>query len=141
MNESDKPRVTDHDFLEPEDTGGDRCAFWYENEPPRLLCHRLKSAHGPRRYEIRTVADFMAIPIEKLDDCLHDFDTWLGIQHFAREVGPKLSAEFKMRDVPGECGPDRFIWIDDGKHVATISVLTPDGKVESVEIDTARPPA
>lgn len=82
-----------------------------------------------KRYEIRTVADFAAIPVEKLDACLLDFDGWLRFR-----AAVKLLQGVEMHD------PDVFPWIDDGKHFAKVTVHGPGGELLArQDIETARP--
>lgn len=56
----------------------------------------------PMRYEIRTVEDFCAVPIERLDVCLEEFRTCLALALTARLVAPQTKL-------------DRFTWVDDGE--------------------------
>ena len=74
--------------------------------------------------EMRTVEDFLKVPIDKIDHCLEDFKSWLMVYHSAeamaqyrvKQMGitlPELQKVFKS---------DHFVWIDDGKHDATITI-------------------
>ena len=67
------------------------------------------------RIEIRTVADFVAIPAEKIEHCLKDFALWLSF----REAWKATIGEIEGVSMP----EDKFIWIDDGKHDAHISII------------------
>lgn len=82
-------------------------------------------------YRISSVADFMSVPVDRIDECLAEFGVWLAIQHIARHaetlgVGP-------LTALNGDC----FEWTDDGKHNATISFQTTEGEpIGSVVFDT-----
>ena len=56
-------------------------------------------------YEIRTVKDFLTIPVEKRKSALDDFGLWLGMNDAIAELcaGGLLKVG------------DSFKWIDDGK--------------------------
>ena len=62
------------------------------------------------RYHIKTVADFLTIPEDKLGHAIFDFANWIA---FA------ISGETKkaLKEIPGlEIDLSEFIWVDDGKH-------------------------
>lgn len=66
------------------------------------------------RIEIKTVADFFAIPAEKRAHCLRDFATWLAMASEAKAF---------FAGIEGVIMPtDTFIWLDDGKHDAHIHI-------------------
>lgn len=94
-----------------------------------------------KRYVIKTVADFAQVPPEKRHDCLTDFMIWLEYQSLADILTAAAPPGVAVRvvDDPDGCGPDRFVWIDDGKHVATVSLRAPDGSKETFEVDFAEP--
>lgn len=74
----------------------------------------------PRRYEFRTVADFIALPYDKLDACLTDFRAWcLLITGFRDDVRLGGTLSIKNGDV--------FTWIDDGKHEIALNIKYGDG--------------
>jgi hypothetical protein len=64
----------------------------------------------PKRYAIRTVADFLAIPPEKVGDCLIDFCGWIVVMHSAMDLPSHVTV------------PESFDWIDDGEHLATVTL-------------------
>jgi hypothetical protein len=73
----------------------------------------------PPRYEIRTVADFVALPPEKIGAFLTDFAEWLKVVHVAKglkDAGLVLKSPL-----------DVFSWIDDGKHEMTLTVHDQSG--------------
>ena len=63
------------------------------------------------RYIIKTLADFLTIPPDKLEHALRDFYNWIEYNHafrgLAKEV-PELAAL--------EVDVSKFVWVDDGKH-------------------------
>ena len=61
---------------------------------------------APTRYEIRTVADFIAVPSDRIEAMAEDFASFLTIHAEVAALG--LSDVTQRRDV--------FIWIDDGEH-------------------------
>lgn len=62
------------------------------------------------RYEIRSVQDFMLVPEYRRALCLREFEIWIGMMEDIKKL---------MADVPVRL-PDAYVWIDDGKHQATI---------------------
>jgi hypothetical protein len=63
------------------------------------------------RYIIKTLADFLTIPQEKLEHALKDLYNWIEYNHafavVAKEI-PELAAL--------EVDVSKFVWVDDGKH-------------------------
>jgi hypothetical protein len=62
-------------------------------------------------YSIKTLADFLTIPPEKLQHALRDFFTWLTYcraYEAAAKKHPEV-AELKLN-------LSQFVWLDDGKH-------------------------
>ncbi len=60
----------------------------------------------PRRYQIRTVADFDAVPDDKIDACISDFLTYCEFRRLSRALlDPEVAAV-----------TDFFEWIDDGEE-------------------------
>lgn len=67
------------------------------------------------RYEIRTLADFIAVPSDKREHCLRDFAAWCECIELAKTLG---------EIVGGGVIPDTsvFAWIDDGKSDAHVTI-------------------
>lgn len=66
-----------------------------------------------KEFEIKTVADFLAVPEEKLDECMRDFEHWVKL---ARAMGELLGH--------GVMVVDRFVWVDDGQPgVSSVEVV------------------
>lgn len=84
----------------------------------------------PLTYELRTVADFMALPPEKMDACLLDFAAWLAMHMKAREI----AGQFRIATPT-----DVFAWVDDGKHIATVT-LSHEGEVIASHSHEFAPP-
>lgn len=79
-----------------------------------------------KEYRISSLADFLQVPADKLDECLADFQTWLSLARQADEVSRigsnMLGAEAKL-------SLRAFTWIDDGKRgVSAMDVVTTDGQ-------------
>lgn len=78
----------------------------------------------PKRYEISSVLDFLKVPPERLEDCLEEFKTYLGLKRLLVayfgifEVNAKVEGE--PLDEGVEWGP--FIWIDDGVATTNVTV-------------------
>ena len=73
-----------------------------------------------KRYTIRTIEDFFAVPQEKLVECLHDFALFLHLKAVAEAAAPGQVRWMSERG---------FEWIDDGKHDANVSIQNPDGEM------------
>jgi hypothetical protein len=73
----------------------------------------------PPRYEIRTVADFYAVPESRRGLCLHDFRLWLDVMSGLRGLLGDIAGVHARTDV--------FQWIDDGKHDAEVNITVHDG--------------
>jgi hypothetical protein len=63
------------------------------------------------RYIIKTLADFLTIPQEKLQHALKDFYSWINYNHAFAAM---------TKEIPGlaalEVDVSKFVWVDDGKH-------------------------
>jgi hypothetical protein len=79
------------------------------------------------KYIIKTPADFLTIPQDKLEHALKDFRKWIETNHafaaLAKEI-PLLAAV--------EIDVSEFRWIDDGKHdmIPVFEIEEQAGKVE-----------
>lgn len=72
----------------------------------------------PKRYEIRTVVDMLAVPPDRRDLMLIDLGLFLALRDFMDATFKDLIAEGKAKS------GDVFMWIDDGKHEGNI-ILKP----------------
>ena len=63
------------------------------------------------RYIIRTPADFLKIPQEKLEHALKDFHNWIETHHALAALTKEIPALAKL-----EADVSEFRWIDDGLH-------------------------
>jgi hypothetical protein len=92
---------------------------------------------GPPTYNIVTVRDFLAVPEDRIDACLHDFATFLRTApHWAallKHVCDEMHGPDKVDFVVGE----RFTWVDDDDHNMSFRVITPDG--QSTDVLTLTP--
>jgi hypothetical protein len=79
------------------------------------------------RYIIKTPADFLTIPQEKLEHALKDFHNWIEYSHafavVAKDI-PELAAL--------EVDVSEFCWVDDGTHeiIPVFEIKGPAGGVE-----------
>lgn len=55
---------------------------------------------------IRTVEDFLTVPPDDIEACMHDFANWLRLHHAVRQLFP---------DGPLTAAADEFRWINDGR--------------------------
>ena len=88
----------------------------------------------PKTYSIRTVSDFLALPPEKIAACLTDFEAWLQLVHGALAVIKAQPESIRMNTAT-----DVFPWIDDGKHIATLTVQHGELVVAREEFEFAPP--
>jgi hypothetical protein len=63
------------------------------------------------RYIIKTPADFLTIPQDKLEHALKDFYDWLETHHAFAALAKDLPALAGV-----EADVSEFCWIDDGAH-------------------------
>jgi hypothetical protein len=63
------------------------------------------------RYIIKTPADFLTIPQEKLEHALKDFYSWIEYSRALAVVAKEISELAAL-----EVDVSKFVWIDDGKH-------------------------
>ena len=74
-------------------------------------------------YLIKHISDFLTIPVDRLDDCLSEFKTAVGVAYTAKI----LNAAIGGPDAPFEW--PYFNWIDNNKKEAHI-LFTENGKVQ-----------
>ena len=63
------------------------------------------------RYIIRTPADFLKIPQEKLEHALKDFHNWIETHHAFAALAKDIPALARV-----EADVSEFRWVDDGLH-------------------------
>jgi hypothetical protein len=63
------------------------------------------------RYIIKTPADFLTIPQEKIERALKDFYNWIEYNRAFRALAQEIPALAGVKPDVSE-----FRWIDDGKH-------------------------
>lgn len=64
------------------------------------------------KYHIKTPADFLKIPLEKVQHALTDFANWIAFVHAIQDVVKENSERLKGL----ELDLSEFIWVDDGLH-------------------------
>lgn len=70
-------------------------------EQPTLL--------APPEYEIRTVADFLKVPVRRRENCIAEFKDWLALCD-------SILAALNGDDDPPPAAFSYFRWIDDGRR-------------------------
>jgi len=68
-----------------------------------------------KTYTIRTVVDFLQVPSDRRDDCLREFAAWLD------------GADLVKALLDGAGTLDHFEWIDDGRHLFDLQILSTTG--------------
>ena len=80
-------------------------------------------------YRISTLADFLAVPEDKIDVCLADFKTWLGM---ARDPSGLTQMVDNLTGTPGAARflTDGFTWVDDGiAGLTALDITDPEGSM------------
>jgi hypothetical protein len=75
------------------------------------------------RYEIERVWDFLNVPEDRLDECLREFRIMLDMARATASLLDHIGALTLGDDAP-RWEPANFVWIDDDKGHASITVLT-----------------
>jgi hypothetical protein len=79
------------------------------------------------RYIIKTPADFLTIPPEKLEHALKDFHNWIKTHHAFAALAKEIPALAGV-----EADVSEFRWVDDGKHeiIPTFEIKGPAGEAQ-----------
>jgi len=81
-------------------------------------------------YRIKTVSDFLDVPIEKRGECLRDFSAWMRMADHSKEINREINGLFDLPEGSTTLVLDEFIWADDG--IEGVSEIRFDvGDVES----------
>lgn len=77
-------------------------------------------------YLISKLSDFLAVPEDRLTDCLIDFHIWL---QMARSNGHVDHFTILAAVAPGTItfNREQFVWIDDGKNCISAVEFSADG--------------
>src|ERR1700722_6758866 len=67
----------------------------------------------PPSYRIARVRDFLKVPSDRRSECLREFEVWLQADESMRALLNGLPAKLS----------NSFVWIDDGKHHFTATVI------------------
>jgi hypothetical protein len=80
------------------------------------------------RYIIKTPADFLTIPQDKLEHALKDFYSWIEYNYAFAALAKEIPALAAL-----EADVSKFVWIDDGKHeiIPTFEIKGPAGEAQS----------
>lgn len=88
---------------------------------------------SPPTYDIRTVADFLLVPEDRLDVCLHEFRIILDMARGAKIVLEAVTDEVTKQPGAVEYNfMNCFHWIDDGEGTVKVGVRTSDGEMISL---------
>jgi hypothetical protein len=79
------------------------------------------------KYFIKTLADFLTIPPEKLEYALKDLYNWINYHHAFAALAKEIPALAGV-----EADVSQFVWVDDGKHeiIPVFGTKKPAGEVE-----------
>lgn len=72
-------------------------------------------------YKIDCVADFLAVPVDRIDDCLAEFKDFLGLARDMKELTKTLG---EVIGADGTSEVEGFTWIDDGKRDKSVTIKT-----------------
>ena len=72
------------------------------------------------QYHIKTLADFLTIPREKLAHAMKDFHHWIAFTHIIQDAIKEKPEKLKGLEID----LSEFIWVDDGLH-EIIPTFTP----------------
>ncbi len=80
------------------------------------------------RYIIKTLADFLTIPPEKLEHALLDFYSWINYNHAFQSLAKEHPAFAALK-----VDLSQFVWLDDGKHeiIPVLAAKEPAGEAQS----------
>ena len=79
-----------------------------------------------KTYEIKTIADFMAVPVDRIDECLAELRVAIALSHEMARLA-NMTATLK-----------KFSWIDDGKSDYSITAKLPDGQTVTASGEYAK---
>lgn len=79
----------------------------------------------PPSYTIATVRDFLLVPVDRRDDCLHEFAAWLGCFDLLHALVEKPAHIQSM--------PEAFVWVDDGELRLEASFSVGDKKIVVID--------
>lgn len=84
-------------------------------------------------YRLQTIADFLAVPEDKLQDCFRDFSEWLSLARQAERINEI------NRTIFGEgvsFSMESFSWVDDGQAgISAIDFVTDGDTLGRVDLD------
>jgi hypothetical protein len=80
------------------------------------------------KYEISSVADFLKVPENRIEECLKDFAKFVELARATQglldavteQVVLDNNLDLRDGDLTWEC--NKFTWIDDGENKATITI-------------------
>jgi len=75
-----------------------------------------------KKYEMRTVNDFLKVPIDRLDDCLKEFKTALTMHKNLSELIKIAGDTLSKHNPVEETRMPSFTWIDDDKKNMKVKI-------------------
>lgn len=74
-----------------------------------------------KRYEIEKITDILQVPEESFDKFLVDLSTYY---HLGKHMTTLIDEVAAVGGIKVKTVPQKFTWIDDGKHNATVSLTS-----------------
>jgi hypothetical protein len=76
------------------------------------------------RYRIKSVGDFLAVPVDKRGDCLKDFAFWLSMADKKDAIDKALIGLFGIPDDSTPLSITTFVWVDDGiEGISSVEIV------------------
>ena len=84
------------------------------------------------RYEIRTIADFLKVPEDRLDACLDDFRASAHLMRPMADLVEAITEDYGEGEKPigVTVEPQSFVWIDDGVKHITLAIKAPQAQAQ-----------
>jgi len=78
-----------------------------------------------KRYTIEKITDIFQIPEDRFDDFLVDFKSYY---QMGQSFPGLLEAVAKVGGIEANVIPQHMVWVDDGKHDATVKLSVANGE-------------
>ena len=79
-----------------------------------------KATSRVKEYTIEKITDIFAIPKESFADFLVDLETYYNL---SKDLTDLIHGALKATGVKSDVIPTKFIWTDDGRHDAKITIV------------------
>lgn len=81
-------------------------------------------------YKIRSMTDFLSVPLDRIEECLKDFAVYLQMLRTAQQVEAQIHNDLGLPPESVRIDAGCFHWIDDGiRGISGLGFLTNDGKL------------